>query len=248
LTISDRNHLGWAMNLCMGLFYIIKEMPGALLLGRFGTLDREPLRIRPFSAALTGPVAVLVGRGGVREAGGPNEDSAGVADARQSRSDPDQRWNRGCDGEEDETAITALPWTTSGSAERRELLEAASRSVEGDQDALSVLSEDTLALLEHLKERPIRVAWDPSPQAGWCRLDGTRSRRQCGPAREERDECRPQRGAGNRPVWSGSVTADILKSAYREDLWMRCNLSRSQVQIRELLGDIMMKSHYLRSL
>jgi hypothetical protein len=62
--------------------------------------------------------------------------------------------------------ITPLPWTTSGSAERRELLEAASRSVKGDQDALSVLYECTLALLEHLKERPIRVAWDPSPQAG----------------------------------------------------------------------------------
>jgi hypothetical protein len=42
-------------------------------------------------------------------------------------------------GEEDETAITLLPWTASGSAERRELLETASRSVEGDQDALNVL-------------------------------------------------------------------------------------------------------------
>jgi hypothetical protein len=44
-------------------------------------------------------------------------------------------------GEEDGTAITPLPWTASGSAERRELLEAASRSVEGDQDAMSVLCE-----------------------------------------------------------------------------------------------------------
>jgi hypothetical protein len=69
-------------------------------------------------------------------------------------------------GEDDETAITPLPWTASDSAERRELLEAASRSVEGDQDALSALFEYTLALLEHLKERPIRVDRDPSPHAG----------------------------------------------------------------------------------
>jgi hypothetical protein len=53
-------------------------------------------------------------------------------------------------GEADETAITPLPWTASGSAERRELLEAASRSVEGNPDALSVLYEYRLALLEHL--------------------------------------------------------------------------------------------------
>jgi hypothetical protein len=37
LTISDRNHLRRAMNLCVGLFYIIKEIPRALLLGRLGT-------------------------------------------------------------------------------------------------------------------------------------------------------------------------------------------------------------------
>jgi hypothetical protein len=41
LTMSDRNHLRGAMNLCMGLFYIIKEMPGGLLLGRFGTHSIE---------------------------------------------------------------------------------------------------------------------------------------------------------------------------------------------------------------
>jgi hypothetical protein len=69
-------------------------------------------------------------------------------------------------GEEDETAITPLPWMASDSGERRELLDAASRSVEGDRGALSAPYEYTLALLEHLKERPIRVDSDPSPQAG----------------------------------------------------------------------------------
>jgi hypothetical protein len=67
---------------------------------------------------------------------------------------------------EDETAITPLPWKASAPAERRDFLEAASRSVEGDQDALSVLYEYTLALLEHLKERPPRLDSDPSPKAG----------------------------------------------------------------------------------
>ena len=89
--------------------------------------------------------------------------------------------------------ITPLPWTASGSAERPKVLEAASRSVEGDLNGLSVLYEYTLALLEHLKQRPIRVDSDPSPQAG------TRTRRQCGRAREQQN--RPPRGARSHPVW-----------------------------------------------
>jgi hypothetical protein len=69
-------------------------------------------------------------------------------------------------GEEDETAITPLPWTASDSAEHQEFLDAASRSFKGDRDALPVLCEYTLALLEHLKERPIRVDSHPAPQGG----------------------------------------------------------------------------------
>jgi hypothetical protein len=167
LTISDRNHLGRAMNLCVGLFYNPPKSPGALLLGRFGThsieshiaIVRSALRgqgqwrywlgAEAYTNLVVGMKTVL----GLRTRGraGRIPISGGVVAAM---------------GEEDETGITPLPWTASGSAERRELLEAASGSVEGDHDALSVLYEYTLALLEHLKEPPIRVDSDPSPQAG----------------------------------------------------------------------------------
>ena len=167
LTISDRNHLRRAMNLCVGLFYIIKRMPGALLLGRFGThsieshfgIVRSALRgqgqwrywlgAEAYASIVVRMKEVL----GLRTRGraGRIPISGGIVAAM---------------GEEDETAITPLPWTASGSGERRELLAAASRSVEGDLDGLSALYEYTLALLEHLKERPIRVDSDPSPQAG----------------------------------------------------------------------------------
>ena len=68
--------------------------------------------------------------------------------------------------------ITPLPWTASGSAERPKVLEAASRSVEGDLNGLSVLYEYTLALLEHLKELPILqangVGWYSHPAPVWA--------------------------------------------------------------------------------
>ena len=167
LTISDRNHLRRAMNLCVGLFYIIREMPGAILLGRFGThsieshfgIVRSALRgqaqwrywlgAEAYASLVVRMKHVLGLR--VRSRAGRIPISGGVVAAM---------------GEEDETTITPLPWTASNSVERRRLLEAATRSVEGDQDALSELYEYTLALIEHLKERPIRVDSGPSPQAG----------------------------------------------------------------------------------
>jgi hypothetical protein len=110
-------------------------------------------------------VAVLAGRGDLGESRGPNEGGAGAAARGRAGLVPISGGIAAARGEEDETAITRLPWTASDSAERQELLDAASRSIEGDRDALGVLYECTLALLEHLKERPIRVDSDPSPQA-----------------------------------------------------------------------------------
>jgi hypothetical protein len=41
ITISDRNHLRSAMNLCVALFYAIKNFARVLALGRLGTWSIE---------------------------------------------------------------------------------------------------------------------------------------------------------------------------------------------------------------
>jgi hypothetical protein len=136
LTISDRNHLRRALNLCGGLYYNIREMRGALLLGRFGTHSIES-HFGIVRTALRGQgqwrywlgaeaYASLVVRMkpmlGLRRRGraGRIPISGGIVVAI---------------GEEDEAAVTPLPWTASDSAERRELLEAASRSIEGARES-----------------------------------------------------------------------------------------------------------------
>jgi hypothetical protein len=123
----DRNHLRRAMNLRVGLFYILKESQ------------------RPLSAARTGPVAVLAGRGCIRWL----EAYVSLVVRMKPMLGLRTRGRAGriafsggfvaAMGDDDEMATTPASWTASGSAERRELLEAASRSVKGDQDALSLL-------------------------------------------------------------------------------------------------------------
>jgi hypothetical protein len=134
-------------------------MPGALLLGRFGTHSVES----HFGIVRS----ALRGQGQWRYWLGAEAYASLVIrmkDVLGLRPHPDQRRDRRADGRQEATQIaSALPWTAN-SAERRGLLEVAFRSVEGDLDAMGELYQYTLAVLEHLKEKPIRVESSPSPR------------------------------------------------------------------------------------
>ena len=169
LTISDRNHLRRVMNLCVGLFYIIKTMPGALLLGRFGThsieshfgIVRSALRGQGQwrywlgAEAYANLVSRMKAELGLRPCGRAGRIAMSGCYI-PGVSDP---------FDHDDAYIDPLPWTTEG-PRRRDLLFAAFKSVEGDRPLMEVIYSYTFALVAHIKERPIPVESGPSPQAG----------------------------------------------------------------------------------
>jgi hypothetical protein len=120
LTISDRNHLRRAMNLCVWLFYNIKEKPGhSCWAGSAHTpsratsgssvrrcADRGQWRGWLGAEAYASPVIRVKTVPGLQTRGstGRIPISGGIVAAF---------------GEEDETAITLLLWMASGSAESR---------------------------------------------------------------------------------------------------------------------------------
>jgi hypothetical protein len=165
ITISDRNHLRSAMNLCVGLFYAIKVFASALALGRLGTHSIECLfgivgsalrgqgqwrlwcGAEAFTALLSG-MKELLGLATRSRAG-----RVAMAGTTLVRTD---------DGVEAGHPAYSEP----GFEERAFLLHSAKAAVKGDQAAKEMMWDYTCGLAEHLRSNPIRLGSSPSPRAG----------------------------------------------------------------------------------
>jgi hypothetical protein len=170
ILISTRNHLRRSLNLCLALFYAIKNFAGALLLGRFGTHSVEN-HFGIVRSALHGQGQWRLWCGAEAFAAMLRDMKAklGLADRGRCGRSPIAGTVVLVDGQLQKSSLPA--WSEPDSDDRTFLLEAARLSVyctdvDVQLGARQVMWEYTCRIIDHLADHPIKVDAAPSPAAG----------------------------------------------------------------------------------